>query len=341
MTKIINNEHVFILAEVAQSYEGDIDILVQIAQKACLAGVDGVMFQVVFADELTVPEHACYNLFQSLEMPNESWKKVIDVIHAEDKLAIGEIFGNKSLDMMVRLEIDGLKIHAADISNHALLYRIGQTKLPALLAVGGAYKSEIQSAIKALKDGGSQEIVLLYGYQLCPTQVEDSHLNKISPLEKEFNLPVGFSDHLAGCIDNKIDNVNEMAFYFPLIAIGAGAKLIEKHIILDRTKAWEDYESAITAKEFIKFVELVRTYEKSLGTKDITINNAEGIYRTGAIKYVVASRNIAVNTILSEKDVIYKRVTNPEEGIPHMSDILGKIVNQDVNENQTITKNLF
>ena len=75
MTKIINNEHVFILAEVAQSYEGDIDTLVQIAQKACLAGVDGVMFQVVFADELTVPEHACYNLFQSLEMPNESWKK--------------------------------------------------------------------------------------------------------------------------------------------------------------------------------------------------------------------------------------------------------------------------
>ena len=52
--------------------------------------------------------------------------------------------------------------------------------------------------------------------------------------------------------NNKIANVNEMAFYFPLIAIGAGAKLIEKHIVLDRTKAWEDYESAITANEFIK-----------------------------------------------------------------------------------------
>lgn len=338
MTAIISKDKVFILAEVAQSYEGNIDTLVKISEGACRAGVDGVMFQVVFADELAVPEHSCYKLFKSMEMPKKSWKRVIDAIHCGGKLAVGEIFGEQSVSLMLGLGIDMFKIHAADISNHSLLHKVGGTKLPVLLAAGGGYNSEIKHAINALKEGGAEEIVLLHGYQMCPTSIKDSHLNKIKSLEEAFGLPVGYSDHIAGCIDNKVEHPNEMAHFFPLIAVGAGAKLVEKHIILDRTKSWEDYESALTASEFEKFVKLIRECESSLGTKDLSSNEAEAKYRTRAIKYIVAARDISKGTVISEEMVFFKRISNPEEGIPHMKDVIGRRLLEDLRKNAPVRR---
>jgi N,N'-diacetyllegionaminate synthase len=338
MKKILKENSVFILAEVAQSYEGSIETLIKISKKACGAGVDGVMFQVVFADELAVKDYTHYNLFKSLEMPRSDWTQVIDVIHESGKLVLGEVFGKRSVDLMIDLCVDAFKIHASDLSNIPLLKYIGKIKIPVLLSMGGGYKSEIEEAIRTIQENGTTELILLHGYQACPTEIKDTHIEKMKYIGEVYKLPVGYSDHIAGCVNGDFRNINELAYYLPLLALGAGAKLIEKHIMLDRSKAWEDYESALSTDEFDRFVKLIRTFECSMGEKNLMCNVTEEIYRKGAKKCLVASGKIAVETILTEDKVAFKRIQNPEEGITNLNEVLGKVVLSNLKPDDPILK---
>jgi len=341
MNSLLREHKICVLAEIAQSYEGNVEVLLQTSQKACEAGVDGLLFQVVFADELAVPEYTHYNLFKRLELSSKHWGQVIDIIHGNGKLAIGEIFGRYSAHLMMHLGIDGYKIHASDLSNLSLLRYVGGLDMPVLLSVGGAFESEISKAIRVLRESGEQEIILLHGYQLCPTAIPDSNFFKIRSLQKHYHLPVGYSDHVSGCVDNRVEEVNMLAYYFPLIALGAGARLIEKHIILDRRKAWEDYESALAAEEFSYFVQLIRTVEASLGAEALTLNEAEEEYRKRAKKYLVAAKAIPKDTTLSKEHIAFKRIQSPEEGLINIEEALGKKVSQELKPNDIIKGTLL
>ena len=336
MKKIINKENVFILAEVAQSYEGNIDVLVDTSEKTCQAGADGIMFQVVFADELAVKDYVHYNLFKSLEMPQKNWQRVIQSIQHKKKLAFGEVFGKRSVDMMMNLGIDALKIHASDLSNLPFLKYVGTLKVPVLLSVGGGYDAEIKTAIRVLEDGGVEELILMHGYQACPTDIRDTHLAKMQALQNIYGLPVGYSDHIAGCHDGNVKHLNELALYLPLVAIGAGAKVIEKHIMRDRAKAWEDHESALIPEEFSTFVKLIRALESSLGEKNTKFYAPETAYRQNAKKYLVAAHKIQKGTKLKEGMVAFKRIANPSTGLTNLEEAVGKIAAWDLDTDDPI-----
>ncbi len=340
MTHLIRTDHTFILAEVAQAYEGSVDTLVTIATTLCRTGLDGIMFQVVFAEELVVPKHACYALFQSLEMPTEQWRRVITAIHAGGKRAIAEVFGRRSVDLMMELGIDGFKLHAADLTNLDLLQYIGTTQRPVLLAVGGGAPREIADAIASLRAGGAPEIVLMHGYQACPTAIEDSHVLKLRALAGEFGLPVGYSDHIAGCVGD-YRTLNTSALSFPLLAIGAGAVLIEKHVMLDRQKAWEDHESALSVEEFGAFVTLMRTAHAALGRADLSLNAVEAAYGARARKYLVAATQIPTNTILRKEHIAFKRIPDISEGIVSIQDVLGKKILTDLTPDEAIRTSMI
>jgi len=324
MNTFIHESKIAIVAEMAQSYEGSLEVAEKIATGVCKAGVDAVMFQVVYADELAVTDNNRYDLFRSLELSADSWKLIIDIVHDAGGLAFGEIFGKHSTDVVLEGDIDGIKIHAADISNLPLLRYVGKTNLPILLSIGGSSEDEIRTAIKILRDSGNGEVILMHGYQLCPTSLEDTHLLKISALSATFGLSVGYSDHIAGCVDGDIRRINPLALTIPLLAIGAGAKVIEKHVILHRKRKWEDHESALTPEEFIDFVALIRNCEKALGEKNITLNNAELAYRVSARKYIVAAYELKAGTTLTEEHIVFKRIEKPEEGIVSSLDVIGK-----------------
>ena len=342
MKQIIQNDRVYILAEIAQSYEGNVETLIDISKGACGAGADGIMFQVVLADELAVKNYTHYRLFQSLEMPDETWARVIKTIHADGKMAVGEVFGKKSAELMVKNGIDALKIHASDLSNLPLLDSVGEMGKAILLSIGGAYHEEIEQAIAVLTNSGTnKEIILMHGYQACPTAIDETHLGKMRYIEQKYDLPIGYSDHVAGCIDNDHTKMNENSYYMPLVALGAGAKLIEKHIIIDRSKAWEDYESAISVDEFGRFVQLIRTYEKCMGKKDLLLNTSENNYRKAAKKHIVAAEKILKGNVITEAMITYKRIENKDNGICNLHDVIGKTVKTDLNIDDPVTDSLL
>ncbi len=336
MNMLVHKNRITIIAEMAQSYEGSLEVATKIATKVCQAGVDGVMFQMVYADELAVPANNNYDLFRSLELSADDWKQIIDAIHDAGGLALGEIFGVRSADVAIKGGIDGFKIHSADVSNLALLRYIRKTQLPILLSIGGSSEEEIAIAIKALQDSGKGEIILMHGYQLCPTALEDTNIQKITAVSEKFELPVGYGDHIAGCVDGDISLMNPLALTVPLLAIGAGARVIEKHVFLNRKRAWEDYESALIPEEFIDFVSLIRNSEKAIGEKSLSPNKAELAYRVSAKKYIVAACNMQSGTTLKEEHVTFKRIEKPDEGIVSLLDVLGRSLRYPVRYNDVI-----
>jgi sialic acid synthase SpsE len=118
MEKIaLEQDNIFVLAEIAQSYEGDKSVLASVVRGLSAAGANGAMFQVVYAEELAVSDYEYYGLFESLEMRDGDWEEIVNLCKENSLLAIGEVFGKRSFDLMIRLGIDGVKIHVSDINN--------------------------------------------------------------------------------------------------------------------------------------------------------------------------------------------------------------------------------
>ncbi|NQU99322.1 MAG: N-acetylneuraminate synthase family protein [Parcubacteria group bacterium] len=336
---LIKDKGIFVIAEIAQSYEGDFDIITKLIEKLQKTIVDGIMFQVVYADELALPENNNYDFFKKLEFTKDQWHEVISMIHESNKIAIGECFGVNSASILYKLGIDAFKIHPADLANISFLQYVSKLNIPLLIGIGGAFEEEIEIALQELKEGNNSEIVLLHGYQLCPTAIKDSHLMKLRALSKRFGLPVGYSDHVAGSVDKNYSIKNDAANILPLLCLATGAQIIEKHVILDRSKAWEDYESALTPEELNEFIALLHTFTSSLGSENCSLNKAELNYRETSRKYIVSNKNLKKGYVLTINDISLKRIANPQDGIVNSKDVIGKKLLNSVSFNNPITIN--
>jgi sialic acid synthase SpsE len=140
---------------------------------------------------------------------------------------------------------------------------------------------------------------------LYPTKTEDINLKLTPYLSKIFGLPIGLADH--------IDGESDLALLLPLLSIPFGARVIEKHLTYDRSKKGEDYESALDAPDFKKFVGYIRQAEKSLGSSFFRkLSQAEIKYRELSRKRVVAAMAIEKGEKMTREKIIFKRAT---EGI--------------------------
>lgn len=324
---LIYKDKIAIICEIAQTYEGSFAIAEQLVQAAIAAEADAVKFQVFTADELAAPDHKHYQLFKKLELSPEQWQQLIGRAHAGGILAMADVFGITSAKMLLSLGIDGFKIHSTDIKNTPLLEFLSQSNKPLLLSIGGSTRGEIEKAVAVLQKSAKNEIVLMHGFQSYPTLAEHTNLNKIKLLQKSFNLPVGFADH--------IDGDHKLKFDLCAIALGAGAKVLEKHITLDRKLRMEDYESALDPTVFKEFVAHIRQLERSLGEESFNLSVAEQTYRDGTKKHVVAARDLPSGSKINSGDVRMKR-TSEEYQFQAMEDIIGRTLIKPVSADRVI-----
>ena len=332
-----NKNSLYVLAEAAQSYEGNESVALQLTESIKEAGADGIMFQIVFADELSLPINNNYQAFKNLEIRDEFWAEIVSDFASDNFNIIGEIFGSRSLEVCEKAMFHGYKIHVADICNIPFLREVSNANKPVLLGVGGADYEEISNAIDALKTFNDIEIKLMHGFQLCPTPIKLSNLKKITALKDTFHLPVGYSDHSEGF--NTL-NFNQKSFWSDHLSLASSlfeAEVIEKHVMLNRDKRWEDHESAITPDELKDFIKKLNVSYSSLGQDSIDLTDAELEYQLTSRKYIVSRKKITKGKLIQENDLTFKRIENPETGIRSLKSIVSKRLNRDVNANEQIT----
>ncbi len=306
---VIPDDRLFVIAEIANGHMGVPSKLRKLVQEAASAKPDAIKFQFFKARELLVTNHREYDLFEKLEIDDSVWLEIIKRVKEDGIRVFADVFSLRRAMFASRAKVDAFKVHSSDVNNAELLKYVASTGKPILLSCSGCTANEIDDAISLIKRNGGFQIVLMHGFQGFPTRLSEVNLRRITSLKRRYGRPVGYMDH--------VDGSSELAMYLPMVALGFGANVIEKHITSDRSLKEEDYQSALNPDEFGQMVRLLKKVYQSGGSPSLDISGGELIYRKNMKKRIVASRELPSGHRIARKDVALKRVSRT---VPEISE---------------------
>lgn len=324
-----------IIAELAQGFEGRPEQARLLMKAAAAAGADAAKYQLVYADELATPDYKYYELFRSLEMADEVWKGLATyAVELGIQLQV-DIFGTRSLQLAEQIGVAAVKLHGTDIANLGLLNAVANSSVKkVLLGAGGAFFSELQQAIDILS---SKEVIVLLGFQGYPTPNETNQIDRVRLLVERIgrartNVSIGFADHAPP--------ESPLRYALAATAIGAGAKVLEKHLTLGQVMKLEDHESALNPDEFLEFTQTIRDCAQALGVaadiNDFGMAEAEHAYRKMIRRHVVSSRDIEKGSKIAPADLVLKR-TSSKLVITDLASVYEKTLKRGVQQNTPIS----
>ena len=271
-----------------------------------------------------MPDHSDVSVLKSLELSESQWRDLVSYVREKSKTIeiIACIYDKKAADFAVSLGVNAFKVHTADLSNFPLLKHISQLNLRIDLSVGSSTFEEIAAALECINCSEQDRIWLMYGKQLFPTSPSDADILQAVNIQSNFNLPVGYQDHTEGG--------TEEANLIPLLAMGAGIKIHEKHVTHDREQKGADFQAAMDPDEFIKFVMMMRNASKSLGSPNYrSFSQAELNYRKYSKKTMVYAGNLTKGTQINEESLLFLR--SEAKGL--LADELGYVLNRKLIKN--------
>lgn len=333
--KTVGAPTIEIIAELAQGFEGRPEQARLLMKAVSAGGADAAKYQLVYADELAAPDYKYYELFRSLEMPDEVWEGLA-AFGAELGVQLHlDIFGARSLRLAERLGVAAVKLHGTDIANVGLLREVADSSVPrVLLGAGGAYSKEIERAIDILS---GKKVVVLLGFQGYPTSNEANQIARVRMLIDRFagavgHVTVGFADHA--------QPKGPLRYALAACAIGVGATVLEKHLTLGKAMKLEDHEAALNPDEFLEFTQVMRNCAEALGkamdVEDFAMSEEEKGYRRMIRRHVVAVRNLRKGATLSPIDLVLKR-TSEEEVITDLDSVYQKTLTRDIPQGRPIS----
>ncbi len=319
----------YIVAEIAQGFEGNGRLVELFCNAVKTTKADAIKFQIFQADELALKDYKYYNLFKSLELPGEIWARAVKSMHQAGKEFFSDVFGMDSLEFLMSIGVDGFKVHSTDVNNETLLSKVAATKKKVLLSTGGTEALVVDRAIDILKNC---EITLMHGFQAEPTEIQDNHLLRIRTILNRYNLPVGFQDHTAGD--------SPLAHSLPFLAMGLGATLIEKHFTLSRVAQIEDYVSALTAEEFVKWADEIKAAGAALGREEWVLSEKEVKYKLNVRRAVCTAKALPAGYEIQVSDLALKRSGN-EKAINELNQVVGKKLRAPLAKDMAIEREYF
>lgn len=278
-------------------------------------------------DTTKEPTKTQYELFLKHDSFGESeYRELSNYTHAKGIDFTSTPFDYASADYLEDM-VDFYKISSSDLSNLPFIRHIGAKGKPVIISVGAAYLSEVDEALRALKESGCKDITILHCVLSYPTNPKDANLRIIQTLKKVFpEVKVGFSDHVA-----PDETMMTLAVAYLL-----GADVIEKHFTLDKTLPGNDHYHAGEPDDFRKAISNFKWIDTVLGSEEKTVLECEKIPRREARRSLVLTRDIKEGEVIKQEDLMPKR---PGTGIsPIYTDIVvGRKVVKDLPEDTILT----
>ncbi len=306
---------------------------------AAEAGIDCAKFQSYKAgtivsknspaywDTTKEPTKTQYELFLKHDSFGEAeYRELCDYTHAKGMDFTSTPFDYASADYLGDM-VDFYKISSSDLSNLPFIRHIGAKGKPVYMSVGAAYLSEVDEAVRVLREAGCGDIVLFHCVLSYPTDPKDANLRIIETLKKTFpDVRVGFSDHVA-----PDDTMMTLAAAYML-----GAEVIEKHFTLDKTLPGNDHYHAGDPEDFRRAISNFRWIDRVLGSPEKTVLDCEIVPRREARRSLVLTRDMKAGEVIAEEDLMPKR---PGTGIsPRYAEIvIGRAVRKDLPEDTILT----
>lgn len=325
---ISENSPCYIVAEMSGNHNMDFERAKEIIYRAYKAGADAVKIQTYTADTITLDcdneyfqiKHGTlwdgdtlYSLYQKAYTP---WEWQQELFTYAQKLGIelfSSPFDSSAVNFLETIGVQAYKVASFEINDIPLLRKIARTGKPIILATGIAELADIERAVRTCATEGNEQIILLKCTSAYPTPYDEVNINMLKTLRDTFGCIVGISDHTFGST-------------VPILSIGMGGKMIEKHVTLKRTDGGTDSQFSMEMEEFEDMCKQVRIAEQAMGTKTYHLTNSQKMERHFSRSLFVAE-DMELGDIITEKNV---RSVRPADGMHTMyyDDILGKKVNQ-------------
>lgn len=332
-----DDEPCLIIAEAGVNHNGRLSSALRLCDAAKKAGAQAIKFQTFIAEDLVTPgaRKAAYQrrhtpganrqleMLKALELKTKDYQ--ILKTHCEDQgiLFLSTPFEDKSLDFLESLRLPAYKISSTDLTNTPFIGNVARKGKPILLSTGMSYFEEVAEAVRILRYYLDDRFVLLHCTSNYPTREADVNLRAMITLRDAFGCLVGYSDHTAGL---------EAA---PL-AVAMGAKVIEKHLTLDRTQPGPDHRASILPAELTQLVQAIRQVELFRGSKEKKPCASEMAMRRAAQKSIVAAEDILRGTRLTRSHLTFKR---PASGLSpnHLVELIGSIASRDIRKDEPLS----
>ena len=325
-----------IIAEVGVNHNGNIHYAKKLIFLAKKAGAQYVKFQTFKADNLVTKNAALlayqkkkkiksqFQLLKNLELSEIQHKILINYCKKNKIKFLSTPFDLESCQLLKNLGIRTIKISSGEINNYPLLVAISRFAKKVIISTGMSNLREIKNAIKILKTHHlkDKDIAILHCTTSYPTLYKDVNILEISSLKKRFKNLIGYSDHSLA---------NEAA----IAAVTLGARVIEKHITLNKNFSGPDHKASLEPLEFIDFVKSIRNTEMILANKNKNLINIEKINKKFIRKSIVAKRNIKKGERFTIENITTKR---PEGGLAPTSwnKVIGQRSLKDFNQDDFI-----
>ncbi len=328
--RIAEDEPAFIVAEMSANHLMDFERAVKIMRAAKEAGADAIKIQTYTPDTITLDcDDDCFQvtqgtiwdgttlhkLYESAYTPWEWQPKLQEIAHELGLIFFSSPFDLTSVDFLEEMDVPVYKVASFEINDIPMIRKIAKTGKPIIMATGVAYKEDIELALKTCKEEGNEKVILLKCTSAYPAPYEDINLRTIPALAEDFDCISGLSDHTMGSA-------------VAGAAVAMGAKMVEKHLTLDRADGGADAAFSMEPAEFKEMVDNIRNIEKALGRATYDLTDKQKKSKEHSRSLFVA-KDMKAGDIFTPENL---RSVRPSCGLhtKHYEEILGKKVSKDV-----------
>ncbi|RDY23317.1 pseudaminic acid synthase [Romboutsia maritimum] len=339
--KIDNNSSCFIIAELSANHGHNIEIAKKTIKSAKECGADAIKLQTYTADTMTIDcdneyfqikqgtiwdGKKLYDLYKEAYTPWEWQNELKEYAQGLGLICFSSPFDKSAVDFLETLNMPAYKIASFEITDIPLIEYIASKGKPVIISTGIASIKDIEEAVTACRKKGNNDIILLKCTSQYPSKIEDANLATIPDLKNRFNVLSGLSDHTI--------NIE-----VPITAVCLGAKVIEKHFILDRSIGGPDASFSLEPHQFKEMVDSIRKVEKAIGFIDYELTDNKKKSRELSRSLFIVE-DIKCGEKLTKDNV---KSIRPGFGLHprYYNEILGKKVNRYVKKGTPLTFQLI
>lgn len=332
---------VFIIAELSANHNGSLETALETIRAAKRTGANAIKLQTYTADTLTIQSEkddfiiksgsiwdgkTFYDLYKSAYTPWEWHEELFQCAKEEGLICFSSPFDKSAVDFLENLNVPAYKIASFEITDIPLIEYVASKGKPVILSTGIATSEDIELALDACQRMGNHNIALLKCTSSYPAPIEEANMAMIPDFKERFKVIPGLSDHTLGST-------------VPVVAAALGARIIEKHFILDRTIGGPDASFSMNEEEFTEMVKAVREAEKAVGvvSYEPTEKQIKGRAFSRSL-YVV--KDIEKGEVITEENV---RSIRPGFSLApkHLNTLIGKKANRSYEKGDRLTENLL
>jgi N,N'-diacetyllegionaminate synthase len=329
----MNSSATFVIAEIGVNHNGSVDIALDLVDQVARAGADAAKFQTFTADGVASPKAGTVayqksfggddqrEMLRRLELSYEAHEVLVRRCSELGVEFMSTAFDLASLDMLCSLGIRRIKIPSGEITNLPYVVACALKKLPIILSTGMSDLTEVRNAFELIVATwhecggpawrpGDENLTILHCTSAYPTAPTDVNLRAMVGMQADLGTAIGFSDHTAGILA-------------PALAVALGAKVVEKHVTLDRGMDGPDHAASIEPDQLRQMIKDIRTTEAMLGQRTKRATVAEEEARLMVRRGLKAGRALAAGSVLTEADI---SILRPATGVApgRMGEVVGR-----------------